>query len=37
VPIWQREVWAGGSAWGLDGHPIDDLAGWRPDDGSGSG
>ena len=24
VPIWKREVWADGSAWGLDGHPIDD-------------
>jgi molybdopterin synthase catalytic subunit len=25
VPVWKREVWAGGSAWGLDAHPIDDL------------
>ena len=32
VPIWKREVWDGGSAWGLDAHDIaeidalDDLA-----------
>jgi molybdopterin synthase catalytic subunit len=26
VPIWKREVWSGGSAWGLDAHPIDDLS-----------
>jgi molybdopterin synthase catalytic subunit len=25
VPIWKREIWAEGSAWGLDAHPIDDL------------
>jgi molybdopterin synthase catalytic subunit len=25
VPVWKREVWADGSAWGLDAHPIDDL------------
>jgi molybdopterin synthase catalytic subunit len=25
VPIWKREVWSGGAAWGLDAHPIDDL------------
>jgi molybdopterin synthase catalytic subunit len=24
VPIWKREVWPGGSAWGLDAHPIGD-------------
>jgi molybdopterin synthase catalytic subunit len=23
VPIWKRETWADGSAWGLDAHPID--------------
>jgi molybdopterin synthase catalytic subunit len=23
VPIWKRETWAGGSAWGLDAHPVD--------------
>jgi molybdopterin synthase catalytic subunit len=36
VPIWKREVWAGGSAWGLDAHPIDDLStfGDVPADGS---
>jgi molybdopterin synthase catalytic subunit len=22
VPIWKRETWEGGSAWGLDAHPI---------------
>ena len=26
VPIWKREVWSDGSAWGLDAHPIADLA-----------
>jgi molybdopterin synthase catalytic subunit len=25
VPIWKREVWDGGSAWGLDAHDIEDL------------
>jgi len=28
VPIWKREVWDGGSAWGLDAHdirPIEDI------------
>ena len=36
VPIWKREVWSGGSAWGLDAHPIDDLSafGEQPADGS---
>ena len=23
VPIWKRETWDGGSAWGLDAHPVD--------------
>lgn len=23
VPIWKRETWEGGSAWGLDAHPVD--------------
>lgn len=23
VPIWKRETWQGGSAWGLDAHPVD--------------
>jgi molybdopterin synthase catalytic subunit len=23
VPIWKKEVWPGGSEWGLDAHPID--------------
>lgn len=23
VPIWKRESWEGGSAWGLDVHPLD--------------
>jgi molybdopterin synthase catalytic subunit len=34
VPIWKREVWADGSAWGLDAHPIDDLStfGLSPED-----
>lgn len=27
VPIWKREVWDGGSAWGLDAHDITELAG----------
>lgn len=22
VPIWKRETWEGGSAWGLDSHPV---------------
>jgi molybdopterin synthase catalytic subunit len=26
VPIWKREVWSGGSAWGLDAHPVEDLS-----------
>jgi molybdopterin synthase catalytic subunit len=30
VPIWKREVWADGSAWGLDGHLIDDLSAFGP-------
>jgi len=25
VPIWKREVWDGGSAWGLDAHAIEDV------------
>ena len=25
VPIWKREVWDGGSAWGLDAHPATDA------------
>lgn len=25
VPIWKREVWPGGSEWGLDAHPIDEV------------
>jgi molybdopterin synthase catalytic subunit len=31
VPIWMREVWDGGSAWGLDAHDIEDLPGDRTD------
>jgi molybdopterin synthase catalytic subunit len=23
VPIWKRETWEAGSAWGLDAHPVD--------------
>jgi molybdopterin synthase catalytic subunit len=23
VPIWKRETWEGGNAWGLDAHPVD--------------
>lgn len=34
VPIWKREAWEGGSAWGLDVHP---LAGTGVPDQSGSG
>jgi molybdopterin synthase catalytic subunit len=36
VPIWKREVWAGGSAWGLDAHPVEDLStfGLAPADGT---
>jgi molybdopterin synthase catalytic subunit len=26
VPIWKREVWPGGSAWGVDAHPVGDAA-----------
>lgn len=25
VPIWKKEVWPGGSEWGLDAHPIDEV------------
>jgi molybdopterin synthase catalytic subunit len=32
VPIWKREKWAGGEAWGLDAHPLDaDPLGAGPD------
>jgi molybdopterin synthase catalytic subunit len=27
VPIWKRETWAGGSAWGLDAHDVEDVPG----------
>src|SRR4051812_26334967 len=30
VPIWKREVWSGGSAWGLDAQPIADLSTLSP-------
>ena len=30
VPIWKRETWVGGSAWGLDVHPLDGSAGPGP-------
>jgi molybdopterin synthase catalytic subunit len=26
VPIWKKETWAGGSEWGTDAQPIDDVA-----------
>ncbi len=34
VPIWKRETWDGGSAWGLDAHPVDgsDVAHLSSDD-----
>ena len=35
VPVWKREVWDGGSAWGLDAHDIEDVA--RLDDRVSSG
>jgi len=25
VPIWKKEEWAGGSGWGTDARPVDDL------------
>jgi molybdopterin synthase catalytic subunit len=25
VPIWKRETWPGGSSYGLDAHPVDDI------------
>jgi molybdopterin synthase catalytic subunit len=35
VPIWKREKWQGGEAWGLDTHPLEgaeaaDLSGYGP-------
>ena len=30
VPIWKKEVWAGGAAWGLDAHPIDEIVAAGP-------
>jgi molybdopterin synthase catalytic subunit len=27
VPVWKREVWAGGTDWGLCAHVIEDIAG----------
>jgi molybdopterin synthase catalytic subunit len=26
APIWKREVWSGGSEWGLDSHPIEEAS-----------
>jgi molybdopterin synthase catalytic subunit len=26
VPIWKRETWNGGEAWGLESHPVTDVA-----------
>lgn len=36
APIWKREVWSGGSEWGLDSHPIEEagMIGSRPDLGA---
>ena len=30
VPLWKRDVWAGGSDWSRDAHPLRDVSGETP-------